>query len=534
MCLLILLLQPFWLLVSRLFDASAAGNVQGDSRSGGRMRDAAFSILAAAAVAVLFQLYPGNCLLPDVDPSVFLYIGRRMVAGRLPYRELFDHKGPILYLIQYAGALFSRSGSGVWVFEVLNLTFTFYIQLLLNRLITGRRCADWVSILLVFGMCGWNVYQGGNFAEEYALPWISLGLYVFLRFFRTGEVRFGQIVLLGFSFGVVFLLRVNMAAVWLALTPVVFIVLIRNKRTDRILPCMLSFIIGCAAVMVPVLLWAASKGFLKELWECYFLFNFRYADEAALRVGEVVRITAEMLRTVWPGVLAMVIALFCCLLHGRGERAAGTEKPEDGVRKVLLAALFAFLISLFCAQMSGRAFAHYAMILLPLLTVPTAVCMDAAGEFWARLFSCQTVRDVRIASVFSAAVILAGALWYAGSVPPDEAEQNPMAQFLLQNTQEDDDVLVLGNSCWLYLVADRHTENRFFFQTPPVLVSEEIRAAFLKELEEKTPDVVLAPGCDIAEADGWLSDVYRILTKKGFSCTFNGEYGVLESTAPES
>ena len=564
MCLMIVFLQPFWMLVSGLVSRKAkqteksilsgsfiesvevhppketeaerqTGAPEGwleDGSGGSIFNRAVFSILTALAIAALFQLYPGNRLLPDVDPSVFLYIGKRMAAGNLPYRDLFDHKGPLLYLIQYAGALLSKSGSGVWLLEVLNLSFTIYIQLAVCRLIANRHAADWISVLLIFGMCGWNVYQGGNFAEEYALPWISLGLFVFLRFFKTGEVRLEQIVLLGLSFGAVFLLRVNMAAIWLALTPVVIIMLLKEKRAGGIFPCVLAFLAGSAVILLPVFLWLSVKGILKDFWECYFLFNFRYTDEAAPVARDYAALSLEMLRMVWPGVLTLAGGLLLCNPR-RAENGEENQAEQKARRRTMYAVLFTFLVSLFCAQMSGRAYSHYAMILLPLLTVPAAVCLEKTGKLWTRLIPGRAGQDLWIAPVLSSLVILAGGLWYAGTVPPEEPEKNPMAQYLLQNTREGDDVLILGNSCWLYLTTGRYTENRFFYQTPPVQVSEEMKHAFLAELRGKTPDLVMAPGYDISGADGWLADVYQILIENGLSYHFDDGFGVFEHTATQ-
>ena len=50
--------------------------------------------------AVRLGLSPFNSSLPGRDQSVFLYIGREMYNGAVPYRDLFDHKGVILYFIE--------------------------------------------------------------------------------------------------------------------------------------------------------------------------------------------------------------------------------------------------------------------------------------------------------------------------------------------------------------------------------------------------------------------------------------------------
>ena len=45
-----------------------------------------------------------------------------MAEGKLPYRDLFDHKGPLLYLIQRVGiGLTPGSYIGVWILELISM-----------------------------------------------------------------------------------------------------------------------------------------------------------------------------------------------------------------------------------------------------------------------------------------------------------------------------------------------------------------------------------------------------------------------------
>ena len=75
-----------------------------------------------------------------------------------------------------------------------------------------------------------------------------------------------------------------------------------------------------------------------------------------------------------------------------------------------------------------------------------------------------------------------------------EEELDPIVQYLRESTKETDDVLILGNSCWYYLMADRKTENRFFYQLPPLEISDELYTSFLKEIEKKPSQMIILPG----------------------------------------
>ena len=153
-----------------------------------RFTDCLFCLCTAFAAASLLRLYPGNARPPIQDSSAFLYIGKRMAEGKLPYRDLFDHKGPLLYLIQRIGiGLTPGSYTGVWLLELLGMALSAAYMLELAGLVTENRESTYLAVLAVLGACGWMVWQGGNFTEEFALPWIACAASICCIFFEKGS-----------------------------------------------------------------------------------------------------------------------------------------------------------------------------------------------------------------------------------------------------------------------------------------------------------------------------------------------------------
>jgi len=472
LCASVLLLQAVWF-------ALASDNLQ-EGRMGRKEILTPFfcCVCTALAASTLFRLFPGNNRPPAEDSSVFLYIGKRMLEGKLPYRDLFDHKGPILYLIEVLGlSLSPQSTDGVWVLELLNLLVTAALMVRLGFLEAENRSSSCLAVLTAVGVCGWKIWQGGNFTEEYALPWITLAALVFFRFFRSGTYRPGDIFMLGFSFAVVFLLRANMIAVWAALLPPVLIHFLREKRFLDIARCLALFLFGGAAVFLPVLLWAKKSGFLPDLWKDYILFNFSYAGNAAEQESGLLGTAMFFAGVVWPGTAAQLICLVSSFRNSRQ----------------WLNALF-FAVSLLAAGMSARGYYHYAIILLPAMILPLTGFFDLTVRIWCRLFRKSGAVDYRL--ILLSFVLVAAAAFLYRRVSPGQQKEDPAVQILLEKTTPDDDVLVLGNNCWYYLAATRKTDNRFFYQLPPLEISEELFAAFEDELDRVPPDAVLLPGTE--------------------------------------
>ena len=59
------------------------------------------------------------------DSDVFFVIGRALRSGLIPYRDMFDHKGPLIYFIDAVGD-FLWGFRGIGIIEIL-----FWISFLL-------------------------------------------------------------------------------------------------------------------------------------------------------------------------------------------------------------------------------------------------------------------------------------------------------------------------------------------------------------------------------------------------------------------
>src|SRR5215470_11276925 len=82
-----------------------------------------FTCLVALVIAVFAYvcLSTSPWLRPVLgrDSGVFLYAGSRILAGQVPYRDVWDHKGPLIYYIDALGLLIGHGSRwGVWLLEV--------------------------------------------------------------------------------------------------------------------------------------------------------------------------------------------------------------------------------------------------------------------------------------------------------------------------------------------------------------------------------------------------------------------------------
>ena len=70
-------------------------------------------------------------------------------------------------------------------------------------------------------------------------------------------------------------------------------------------------------------------------------------------------------------------------------------------------------------------------------------------------------------------------------------KQDSLQDYLLTNTNENDDVLILGNSVLKIINSNRYTNNKFFYKEPPIDVSDKLYEEFITELGSKPSDYII-------------------------------------------
>lgn len=456
-------------------------------------------MLVALMFALELKLSPVRNDLTGTDSNVFLYVGRSMLAGKVPYKDLFDHKGPVLYFIEYAGLLIgSGSFTGVWAIELICAFITALFFFKIARLFTESTAVSLLSVFFVMMLSSLGFFQGGNLTEEYALPWIAVSLYYVLSYFVKGAYKPMQIIPIGAGFAFVLLLRVNMVGLWGALILAVMISLIKDKKIADVFKCALFFAIGCAVVFVPVLVYLIRTDSLRDMIEYYLLFNFSYAGS-----GPSLRSAAGLLFDClkYAGVSVFFIAY-----------AAFSERKSKSLWVDLAALALAFLSS----AVGGNNYIHYGIILIPFFVLPAVISIEPLIGLAAKnTGGVKKGVEAAVAAVCCLGLIAVPAASFY-RVKGTKAQPDEVCEYIEANTAEDSDVLVLGNQCSVYLKTGRKTENKFFFQEPPIKVSGEIYDEFMAELESKPSDHIIL-------YDGYYDKSERVVAYLDGKCE-SGEY----------
>ena len=214
----------------------------------------------------------GTC---GIDSSVFKTVGFYMQNGYMPYRDIFDHKGPLIYIYNYLGNMISY-WRGIWLIELLSLCITFYFLFRIAHIFCGKILS--VSIVVAVASSLFSYFKHGNYTEEYALPFITISLYIFLEYFVSEKINKTRLIICGLSFGAVCMLRINMIPTWLVFCTVVLVEVIKNKKYEELRGFIGYFIIGVVCIILPIIAWLIKKHAFVDFINDYFLFNMKYTS----------------------------------------------------------------------------------------------------------------------------------------------------------------------------------------------------------------------------------------------------------------
>lgn len=301
------------------------------------------------------------------DNAIYLTMGTAMAQGQSPYLDIFDHKGPLVFILQALPQLFSGGYSTISVFcqEVLFL----FACLLLIAKIAEEFAAPYFPVQLVYLALGATLLGGGNLTEEYAAVFTLAGLLVIVRTFKCGlpedaEGLFGRACLLGAMAALAFLTRANNTLVLLAMTAALAACLAVKARFAALYRCAGGFILGFAAACLPVLLWLLYHGALGASLYGSILHNMMYAE-----TGSASRV--QMLFHNSYGHMAMVIAAISCL----GALAIFKKSPALAVSMFMGAASAGA-----GAFISHKFYNHYLYIGVPLAALGAAALLGCFAQ----------------------------------------------------------------------------------------------------------------------------------------------------------
>jgi hypothetical protein len=422
-----------------------------------------------------------------------------MLNGRVPYRGVWDHKPPAIYLVNAAGLLLGGGSVwGVWVLEVISLGIATLLGFVLMQRAFGTLPAVWGSALWLGGLV--PLLQGGNFTEEFILPLQFAMLFTIWKMnpaHRSRSLEFA----FGLLFGVTLLFKVNVIGVQIGVLTVILIHQFYRGSWNAVLRSGVTCVAGVAVPLLFTLSVFTLFGSIHFLIDQTLTYGFSYSHStlgsrwssikfgiSSLEISEISRI----------GLLAWTIGVVRCLV------LALRRETLDQKDALLLAVIIALPIELLSTGLSGRPYPHYFMTLLPVLAVLAAyiakliLSVQIPGHFYITSARIDRLRRVLIVCVLVVFISRPSHLlaWQIknDSLNSFDETRKESATFVKQTTNSNDYVLTWGNETVINFLSKRRAPTAYVYQYPLVTIGYESRGRtqqFLTDLSKSPPKVIV-------------------------------------------
>ena len=159
-------------------------------------------------VSASSPLYPFN---PWDDANCFFTLGRGIIHGYVPYRDLYEQKGPLLYFIYALAALISeKSFIGSWIAECISASlFAVFSWKTTKLFIDPSKYAIAVMPLFLGLVYTTGMFNFGGNAEELCFPLLTVALYFGFKAIvkSDGLPTNKEAMLIGLFTGIVFWIK---------------------------------------------------------------------------------------------------------------------------------------------------------------------------------------------------------------------------------------------------------------------------------------------------------------------------------------
>ncbi len=293
-----------------------------------------------------------NTLIPSRDSGTFLYAGKEILQGKIPYKDFWEHKTPLIFLINaFALKLFNGDFWGLWIIELIFL----FLSLLLFFILTNKIFIFNNSIIGLIFISYYLIkfLEGGNRVEEFAILFQIVILVLFYNSHNTSKIK--SIKIYSFITGVftafLFLLRPNLIGIFLSILITNSFLLLKDNY-KKYINNIIFVILGISLPIISIIVFFSYKSAIIDFFDQTIIFNIIYSDS---NIEKKIISILNFIRTNY-NVFILTFIGYILLLK---------EKKKNII--VTLSSIW-LPIEIIFSSISGREYKHYYLsLLIPLI-----------------------------------------------------------------------------------------------------------------------------------------------------------------------
>lgn len=230
--------------------------------------------LVMIPTSFLYQITPFS------DVNTMIAMGRGLVHGQIPFVDLFEQRGPYMYLLHTVGALPGNALHWVYIIEIVNFYWLYRILIkIINihprlSIIQSKYYASFLITSYLFA----NAFFWGATPEEFVMVPTAYTMYVLLKSISDFEnlklnISKTEIFLIGLGFGWTVMLKFADIGIFVGFYFTIGIVYLFAKEIKKFMHTVVLAILGLLTAIAPVIIFYSAIGKLQEFLFQYFNAN---------------------------------------------------------------------------------------------------------------------------------------------------------------------------------------------------------------------------------------------------------------------
>ena len=460
----------------------------------------------------------------DRDEGIFGYAGQVILNHGLPYRDVFDHKPPIVFYLNALALLFvPPTATGIHIFLHAYNFLTLIILFLLAKTYTESSTAGlWVAFIYAVFSSSPAIQGFTASTEMFLLLPLSMSLLFAVLAVQKRSILYS--LSSGICGALAFFTKQTAAFILVFICLYVLVSLIsrilsKNLSKKTSVAILLGWGSGFLLVLLLIVGFYYYQGAFDEFLYWNLTHSLLYSKRSSLSwiLSRVYSIGLQIVKgNFFIIFIGFVVSLFACFR-----------------RNLTGCFMLGFLLCSFLATVPGTVYDHYFAQLAP------AVSM-AGG--WAVALCLSMIPDLRLrkcAALLTAAAIIAVPVWahsgYYYKQSPIEfsrsffrenpfPESEDLAEFLAERTSKEDTVFIIGSEPQIFLLSQRQSSTSFAIIYP--LMAEfpryqEFQRTAWEEVKKSKPKYIIivripaSLGWD-GKANLWIIRKTKQLTDKAY------------------
>ncbi|MEH7462532.1 hypothetical protein V7166_10755 [Bacillus thuringiensis] len=223
------------------------------------------------------QTSPFFTLSEWVDSNAFFTVGKGMANGVVPYQDIFEQKGPLLYGLHALAYSFSHTTFfGVYILESLVMFANVVLAFKISRLYLNWMPSALISIFFPVLVLNQKAFRFGDSAEEFSIPFIMILLYMIFKYYKYGSdslFKRGIFLLNGIMIACVFWIKFTLVGAWIGFYLAILFICIGEKRWKDLVNAIVFTFAGLVLASIPWFIYFGMNHAIQDLIDVYLKFN---------------------------------------------------------------------------------------------------------------------------------------------------------------------------------------------------------------------------------------------------------------------